>query len=118
MKTSDYEQKLDAAVVEMDNVGIWRLNGMPPYFRLFQRLGFKTRPPYYVPFATIVFNYSTYFGLATILYSYVFLRYYGFELDQRLLLQAIGAGVFFGVIMAIWYLYVRKKHNLSSWDHL
>ena len=117
MSRSDYSRKFEAAVAEMNNAGVWRLNGMPPYLLVARRLGFEPRPPYYASFAKITLSFGVYFavvwGLAM---SLVFWRDY-MPVPLQLISSAV-AGLLFGIIMATWYRHVRRKRSLSSWGDL
>jgi hypothetical protein len=118
MKQSDYQRRFDAAVAEMNNAGVWRWNGTPPYLRIGRKMGFEPRPPYYESFTKVVVLFGTYFavmwGLAMNLFIW---RNQAMPFPLQLIGSAI-TGLLFGFGMALWYSYVRKKSGLSSWRDL
>lgn len=118
MKQSDYSRRFEAAVAEMNNAGVWRWNGMPPYLRLFRRLGFEPRPPYYVSFSKMALLSGTYFATAMGVLSYLIIWPYQVVPFPMNLISPAAAGALFGISMAVWYRYVRTKNGLSSWDDL
>ena len=101
----------------MNNAGVWRWNGMPPYLRLFRRLGLEPRPPYYASFSKIALLFGTSFAVA-IGFFHFFISPYQAPLFPMTLIRLAAAGALFGISMAVWYRYVRTKNGLSSWDDL
>jgi apolipoprotein N-acyltransferase len=105
-------------MAEMIAAGIKHRNASPPLFRLARRLGFQPRLPHYVPFARIALMNGGYFCVTWGLFMWgLFWRH-----QSMPVLVAIGsavfAGVLFGVFMALYYRYSRKRHGLSDWDAL
>jgi len=115
---SDYQRKLDAAMKELRDAGVWKSNANPPYLRLMLKLGLTPRPPHYAAFFQIVVTQGVWFGAA-----WGGLMWFWQWQSQGLpfglaLFAALAAGSLFGVAMAFIYAKGRKKHSLSDWQSL
>jgi hypothetical protein len=118
MKQSDYARRFDAAVAELNTVGVSGSNAMPPYLRIGRKLGFEPRPLHYETFARIAVSSGIYFAVTWgIFMSLVFWNDRGMPTAMQFF-TAAGAGLLFGLGMAVWYRSVRRKNGLSSWDDL
>ena len=117
MIEAEYQRKVDAAFAQLRNAGIWLWNGMPHYFRLLRRLGFKPRPPGYEPFSEILVSA----GLFCAVFWGVGMHFITWHSDRPVWVQVISSGIFgflFSGFVAMCNRYVRSKHNLTAWDAL
>lgn len=100
------------------NTGISRSSYEPPYLRLLWRLGFDVAPPHFVPFWRILLIAGAWFG-----FSWGGVMWVAFWSDQGIPGRlAVGssavAGLLFGLSMAGYYAYGRRKYQLPDWDSL
>ncbi len=118
MRQADYARKFDAAVAEINNAGVRGWNGVPPSLRLSRKMGFKQRPPYYVPFGKMAVSSAIYFAVTWGVFMHlVQWRAQAVSISGQVLISTL-AGLAFGLSMALWYRFVRRKNRLSSWDDL
>ncbi len=97
------------------NTGIMRSNYAPPYLRLLWRMGINMPPPHFAEFwQNAVFAgcfYSIVWGL--LMYWVVWSKA---NLPQTTMLgSALVAGALFGLALASYYAYGKRKHGLPSW---
>ena len=115
MKTSE---KRDAALKLLASTGIWRSNYAPPLLRLLWRLGFDVPPPHFGTFWGNALSNGTFFGIGWGVLMWLF-GLYDPEMSLGLKFRvASGAGLIFGLAMASYYAYGKRKHNLPSWKEL
>jgi len=115
---SDYEHKFQAAMRELEQTNIWRSNYSPPALRLQRRLGQEARPPHYASFWRTMIGYGFWFGgVWGILMWFAQWRALGYSMTAAVITAAV-AGVFFGLMIAGYYAWSRRKHRLSNWDEL
>jgi hypothetical protein len=116
-----FETRKAEALRILGETGIWRSNYLPPATRTLWRLGFEVRPPHFISFGRTMLFLGIYFGLAwgAIMYlsSLIVLGRSVVPLPAFALVCA-GAGFFFGVSMATYYAYGRRKHRLPAWETL
>ena len=113
-----FDRKLERAKSELDEAGFWPTNAYPPLQSLLGKLGWKTRPPHYAPFL-VAFNVAALFFSCIWGGSMWLLVWSAADMPpNRALSTAIISGVFFGLTMALYYAYGRKKHNPTPWDQL
>lgn len=118
MMQSEYARKCDTAIAEMDAAGVWRANGLPPYWQLGRKLGFEPCPPYYLPFRKVMGFSGLYFGFAWGTMMHLMLwRHQAMPIVIQVI-ATVFSGLFAGLLMASWYKYVRKKHRFSLWQDL
>lgn len=113
-----FEQKKRAALAELEASGIWRMNAMPPAYRLFWKLGFNVRPPHYKSFWQNAVSLGVYFACAwgLVMWFWQF-RAIGMSFGYVAGMAAV-AGVWVGAIMGIYYRWSARKHRLSRWSDL
>lgn len=118
---STFELKKEAALQILAKTGISRSNYLPPALRLLWRLGFKTPPPHFANPGLVVIVSGGYFAItwgALMRVLDYFLREGQTPVFSNLLFTSITAGFFFGVGVAAYYAYSRRKHQLPKWDSL
>ena len=112
------ESKRAAALRLLAQTGMWRSNYEPPLLRLLWRLGFNLPPPHLAKFwSNALFtgvNFATAWGA---LMWFLRWSHEGVALGS-LAVSAVCAGVFFGLAMASYYLYGRRKYKLPLWQDL
>jgi len=95
-----------------------RSNYEPPLLRLMWRLGLNVPPPHFASFWVNASTYGIFFGITWGAIMW-FMQWSG----QGMTLTAGGmaaatAGALFGVTMAIYYAYGKRKYKLPSWNDL
>ncbi len=114
----DHNRKFTAALAELDKAGITGARAWPLDARLMRRLGLKRRPPLYQPFWWSVISFGLSFAISWGLVMWVGLwRQNGQSITTSINLAAL-AGLLFGLGMAVFNQYSRKRHSLSRWDDL
>lgn len=114
----EYERRFLAAVAETKTAGIWFSNAVPPIIRLLRRIGFRPLPPHYIPFKTMLLRLCIYFAVAWGLLMGLFI-WDAEKMPLSVLIGlSLGAGLLFGLCMALYYAYGRKAHKLTPWDDL
>ncbi|WP_430387835.1 DUF6404 family protein [Dyella sp. 20L07] len=114
----DALEKRRKALQMLAATGIHQANYAPPATRLMWRLGINVPPPHFARFTSTALGFGVYFALA-----WGLLMKFGFDLFDHLsllgcVMAAGAAGLFFGVFMAGYYAWGRRKHGLPTWDAL
>ena len=108
-------EKRDAALKLLASTGMRRSNYAPPLVRLLWRLEIDAPPPHFRGFCSNALSAGTYFAIAWGAFMWVVI-WSRQELPVGLALgSAVAAGVIFGLGMASYYAYGRRKYNLPSW---
>lgn len=114
----EFDRKFAAARSELAAADFWPTNAYPPIQTLLSKFGLKTRPPHYAPFIVA-------FNAAAILFAVIWggtmwLLIWSNDgmAPIRALNTAILSGAFFGLAMALYYAYGRKKYDLTPWHKL
>ncbi len=115
---NDYDRKFQAAIDEATHAGIWEINANPPLIRLLKKIGLNPKPPHYGSIWTTSLGLAIWFGSVwgTMMW-FALWRTDDMPLTAALV-SSLCAGTIFGVLMAIQYMWGRKKHNLSKWNDL
>ncbi|WP_413699514.1 DUF6404 family protein [Psychromonas sp. KJ10-10] len=125
-----FEEKLAVAHSELTSAGI--KNSNPFILKLLRRIGLRKRPFYYSNFIS---NLVFFTCLCTCLYmvisilidvlfndvslSELLMEYINHNASlSKLIMESINKGVLFGFGFSIHYIYLFKKHKLSSWNDL
>lgn len=120
MNTTDTNKQRDhkrqAALKLLEKTGIMRSNYAPPYLRLIWRMGFDVAPPHFAQFwQNALFSGSFYtVGWGLLMYFFVWSKV---TISPILMLNSsIIAGFLFGLTLACYYAYGKRKHGLPSWQ--
>ncbi len=107
-------EKREAALALLAKTGIWPSNYAPPAFHVLWRLGVNVPPPHFIGFFTIVIFTGGLFGALMTLFlaPTLDLSFHG------ALLYAASTGGAFGLAMACYYAYGRRRHDLPRWSEL
>ncbi|CAH6886299.1 conserved hypothetical protein [Vibrio chagasii] len=114
----DYETKIQLALKELSDKGVWKSNYNPPIDRLLRKLGFRIRPPYYQGFFSNFVFCLVYF--APIWWGFEWFLEWN-EVGISMLeaaYKSLQCGALFGLLMSIFYAIRRKQLNLTDWDSL
>ena len=107
-----------AAFALLDRTGISKINYAPFIVRMLWKFNVNIPPPHFMTFTGSAALTGTAFGIALgflILLLAIATGHYKLEL---LFWTPIGAGVGFGVSMAAYYAYGRRRHKLPDWSSL
>ena len=105
--------KRDAAIKLLDATGIWKSNYAPPLLKMMWALGIDCPLPHMVGFSASALVSGTCFAL----FMGLALRILEGQNAPHLLLSSVLAGVFFGLTMAAYYAYGRRKYQLPLWKN-
>jgi hypothetical protein len=115
---SSFDIRRSKAIALLKKTGIWKINYLPPAITLLWRMGVKVPPPHFAGFAITATMLGLYFGLAWGVIMWLFVWSSQGMSSSAALFKALSTGVLFGLAMAAYYAYGRKKHQLPSWDSL
>ncbi len=115
---SDYELRLQAALDELDERGVWKNNSRPPYFRLARKMGWQVKPPYY---SSIAFNATFSCLLFGFFWGVIMWIFVWSQQDISLkeaLLSTFNIAILVGLLTSMTtYISVRFR-KLTPWDKL
>ncbi|WP_440029964.1 DUF6404 family protein [Chromobacterium amazonense] len=120
MPTRPAPIKREQALRILAQTGISPSNYAPPLFRLLWRLGSNVPPPHLLPFWQATLVLGALFGPAWTALIFVFNHMLALPVPGILALLALALlmGCLFGLSMAAYYAYGRRKHHLPTWDSL
>lgn len=98
--------------------GILRSNYEPPLLRLLWRLGINAPPPHFAGFLPTALATGLSFGLFWSVSMWLLVWPELSRSLSSLALVSACAGVLFGLTMASYYAYGRRKHRLPRWKDL
>lgn len=103
---------------ELRQTGIKEANKIPLIFQAIWKLGFRTRPPHYIPPITMFVIQSVFFAITfgTAMWFFVW-RDEGFTFYAAAFASLI-ISIIFGGIMTILHMRARRKWGLSRWKDL
>ena len=114
----DFQARQRQALTILEQTGMGRSSYAPPLLQVLWRIGVQVRPPHFMGFWRATALTGGWFGLAWGLMMWLML-WSQQHMDGRLALAgAGGAGLCFGVSMAIYYAHGKKKYRLPSWESL
>jgi len=110
--------KRTAALAHLAATGIWRSNYEPPLLRLLWSLNLDVPPPHFAPFWANAIVTGGIFGA-----GWTAIMWFAVWSHQSMPFAAgatigTGAGALFGVTMAAYYEYGKRKHHLPAWNTL
>jgi hypothetical protein len=115
---STFDARREKAIAFLEKSGIHKSNYLPPATALLWKWGVKVPPPHFASFASTATVTGIYFGL--VWGAMMWLGVWSFQgmSIRAALFGAVSAGVMFGVSMAAYYAYGRKKHQFPTWQSL
>jgi len=106
------------ALAILADTGILRSNYEPPYLRLLWRLGVDAAPPHFVAFWRILVLAGIWFGTSWGAFMSLFSWIQQGLPTHMIMAASAGAGLFFGLSMAGYYAYGRRKYQLPRWNSI
>ncbi|KZN70383.1 DUF6404 family protein [Pseudoalteromonas luteoviolacea] len=110
-----YSIKLEAALRELEEAKINKINVMPPPYRLLRKLGIEIVPFHYNRFLSN-------FAIAFTWYIPISFALAFWHLEDISIAKVFAFGLFSGLVLglctAAYYSNSAKKHKLSAWDKL
>jgi hypothetical protein len=114
----DLAEKRAAAMALLEKTGMRRGTYFPPMLRALWALGIDAAPPHLGGFLGNALLFGGFFGTTWgLLMWFAFWSAHGLPISFALI-GAVAAGLFFGVTMAAFYAYGKRKYQLPSWDDL
>ena len=114
----EFEEQRRRAIAVMQRKGFSRSATEAPYRQVFRALGFQVRPMPVESFWRVVLvcggGFAPFWGLAMWFWRW---RDEGMRWPIAILV-ALLTGFFFGLSMACYMAYTRKKHGLPTWESL
>lgn len=98
--------------------GMWRSSYEPPLLRLLWRLGLDVPPPHFAGFMSTAVVLGTSFAVAWGVPMWLLVWPQTGMSFGSMVVTAASAGAIFGLIMAGYYAYGKRKHGLPSWREL
>ena len=118
----DFESKKAKAISILQAAGISSGDYLPLATKALWRIGIEAPLPHFVSFGKIAMYLGVYFAITWGAFMYLLsVVFFGEDAARGLLLLATGsaaAGLLFGLSMASYYAYGRKKYQLPSWESL
>jgi hypothetical protein len=96
--------------------GYWMSNAIPPMWRLLWKLGFKTPPPYFLPFLTGAIYAGVFFFSSLLMIRWLISWYIPKTMNPSDVAIIGIAGIFFGIAMSITWRSKSQKLHLPDWD--
>lgn len=113
----DIEKKRQAALQLLATTGMWRSNYLPPLFRFLWSLGIDIPPPHFARFLPNVIISGCFFGATWAILLY-FLHGWPQGTTLLIALQKAGiSGALFGIAIASYYAYGKRKFQLPDWKN-
>ncbi|WP_295953910.1 DUF6404 family protein [Rhodoferax sp.] len=113
-----FEVRRDTALKLLKSTGIRTSNDLPPFVRFLWWLGFKVPSPHFAGFLATALATGVWFTLAwgTAMWLIIWRTQQLSMLASAV--TAVVAGGLFGLAMAGYYAYGRRKHRLPAWKDL
>lgn len=114
----EFRDRQERAIQLLERSGIGRNTYAPPLIRLLWRCGVRVRPLHFMGFGPTVLLSGAWFTIAwgAVMWFGSWSRHHT---DVRsALLGACAAGLFFGLGMAGYIAWQRRKHDLPDWESL
>lgn len=113
-----FKQKKERAITIMKSKNMWKSSYAPPLIQGLWKLGLKIPPLPFMPFWQTTLITGVSFGLV----FGIFMWFSVWEHKGMTLSLAISTsfmtGILFGVTMAIFNLWLKKRNNLPKWNEL
>jgi hypothetical protein len=113
-----YPLEVNAALGILKTTGIWRSNYAPFLHRMFWRAGVSIPPPHFASFGFNVVFMGAWFGAVWGLWMWLFVWSQRGMSGVEAVFASILSGVFFGLIVALYYRIRARKYNLPSWSQI
>lgn len=113
-----FETRKAKALDLLRGTGMRESNYLPPATRLLWRLGVEVPPPHFAGFFGAALVSGTFFGVVWgVLMWLIVWQHQGLSLAATSL-TVLSAGLLFGLFMAAYYAWGRRKHALPAWEQL
>jgi hypothetical protein len=107
--------KREAALRLLAATGLKRSSYEPPLLRLLWRLGVDAPPPHFATFGGNVFIAGVYFGSIWGFIMWLFFWRPQATTATAAFVSVVVAGLLFGVTIAMYYAFSRRKYKLPPW---
>lgn len=113
-----FAQKYEKAIEELRASKIWGANHDQPLNKIYRKLGLKVPPPHYASFGQLFLAHGLFFLIMWIvLWIFNPFSWPGMTVTLMVGTGLLG-GLIYSAIMAAYYRWDCKRHNLTPWDEL
>lgn len=113
-----FDEKYQKAIEELRASKIWGANHDQPLNKIYRMMGLKVRPPHYATFGQVFLVHGVFFLMMwVVLWLFNPFGWPGMTLPFMIGTGLLG-GLIYSAIMAAYYRWDRKRHNLTPWDEL
>ncbi|WP_020653392.1 DUF6404 family protein [Massilia niastensis] len=114
----NFKVRRERAIAILHRAGIPLRVSEPVYLRLFRWIGLEIRPLHFEPFWRTILITAAWFAPCWGLFMWFF-RWRADGMNPAVaVIVAMFCGLCFGLSMACYYAYGRKKHQLPAWESL
>ncbi|MES2130110.1 MAG: DUF6404 family protein [Pseudomonadota bacterium] len=114
----EFKQRRAAALALLAQTGIMRSNYEPPLLRMLWRAGVEVPPPHFATSWKVGLIAGAYFCVAMGTLMWIVGLFGQQRALEALAGSALVAGLFFGLAMAAYYAYGKRKYGLPDWEQL
>jgi uncharacterized protein DUF6404 len=111
-----HRQKVDRLIADLGKRGVGAFTVAPPLFRLLWSLGLEVPPPLFLGFVTLTLLMGGFFGVVWGVFMWLLQWQSGRVPVETAVLNAVGAGLLFGLSMAAYYRWKAVRLGLPSWE--
>jgi hypothetical protein len=113
-----FDTQREQALALLAKTGIWQSNYAPPALKGLWALGIKVPPPHFASFGATAVTLGIVFAVFYGAFMWLFVWSVQHMSPRVAIVVSLVAGAFFGLLMAAYYAYGRRKYNLPTWQSL
>lgn len=111
-----HDEKINYLLKDLGQRGVGKYTVAPPAFRLLWRMGIEVPPPHFAGFWSLALGMGTFFGVLWGIFMWLlFWRAQDLSAGAVVGFSAL-AGLVFGLIMAGYYRWHRRRLALPRWE--
>jgi hypothetical protein len=111
-------QKRINALQLMARTGSSKMDCAPMVWRVLWSMGFQIPPPHFSPFLLNLLISGLWFGSFGGLILWAIRILNGDPIDVGFFIEVGVLAVTFGILMAVYYAFFKRKHHLPSWNSI
>jgi hypothetical protein len=114
----NFEEKRAQSLALLAQKGILPTVYQPPAVKLLWKMGVKVRPPHFMNFWSLATLCAVWYAPVWGLWMWIFVWFRRGTPIGSAVSIACAAGLLFGLAMAAYYLWDRRKHDLPGWESI